>query len=477
LLAHGQTAKTLPAPTLRLRSPAIPRSILHWQSAMFSLDDTPRKPTAIPAKLFEMARGALLSRWMGDLGALTALQASQFLLPLLLTPYLTRVLGPLSWGQLTMAQGTAFLVASVVDYGFGYHLIRESARNAAHPARLAVIWAGAIAAKLMLLAIALPVFALAAALVPSLHEIFPLLALTVPVQLLASFHPMWLLQGVRDLKFVVAANVVSKICALTAVFIFVRGPEGTLLTAALLLAADLAAFAAGLWRASRWVPIFALDRRAGIEALAQARHLFVYKIAGAVFVQGNVLWLGLLASPREVAFYAGAEKIIRAAFAMFNPAINLLYIKLSGLANHDPVRMRRLCGLQATMLTAAAAALGLALFFGAEPAVVLLLGHEMAPATDVLRVLAALPVATALNFAFGNNWLLPTGRDRLFTRICIAGAAAHLLLVAILVPRFHQTGMAATLLTTESLIAITLTSLFISDRRAPRPCAQPEARP
>lgn len=70
------------------------------------------------ARLSQVFRG----RTAQNLLALYGVQFANYLLPLITLPYLTRVLGPESWGSLVVVQSFAQYLSLLVEYGFNLQL-------------------------------------------------------------------------------------------------------------------------------------------------------------------------------------------------------------------------------------------------------------------------------------------------------------------------------------------------------------------
>ena len=115
----------------------------------------------------------------------------------------------------------------------------------------------------------------------------------------------------------------------------------------------------------------------------------------------NVLLLGLLAPLVMVAFYAGAEKIARAAVQGTGPITQVFFPRISHLMVHDRPGAARAARTSVWLMLGVGLSAGSLLFFGAPLLVKLLLGAGFEGAVPVLRILALLPPLIALSTAFG----------------------------------------------------------------------------
>jgi polysaccharide transporter, PST family len=99
------------------------------------------------------------NRLHGNIAALSVLQLLNYALPVVVVPYLGRVLGPAHYGLLIFSQATVNYANSVTDYGFNYSATRLVARHRGERDQLSRIFWSATSAKALLLFLSLAVMA------------------------------------------------------------------------------------------------------------------------------------------------------------------------------------------------------------------------------------------------------------------------------------------------------------------------------
>ena len=404
-----------------------------------------------------------------NIAALFSVQIASYAIPLLLVPYLARVLGPSGWGRVAFAQSFGAYLALVIEFGFGLSGVREVARNRGDPERLGQLIAGVNGAKLVLgMACGCVVLALA----PHL-QIFrsePRLAwAAVALALSQSSSMVWYFQGLERLKFVAALDFISRLIAALLIVLLVRmpGQEWRVLSLQALGALAASTVAAGL--AWREVP-FVLPRWRDVSAaLRLGASMFLFRSAVSLYTVGNALILGLFVSPRIVGYYAGAEKISKALLSLVQPVGGALYPRLSHLVREAPQRAARLARISFAVMGGGGAVISLCACLGAPLLIRLILGSGYEPAVPILRILAALPILIALSNVLGIQWMLPLGLDRAFNFIIVAAGGVNLLLGLILAPRFAGLGMAASVVMAEVLVTVGIFAYLLL--RGPNPFA------
>ncbi|WP_461786004.1 oligosaccharide flippase family protein, partial [Prosthecobacter sp.] len=102
------------------------------------------------SKIIQLLRQKLVQNAL----ALYGVTIANALLPLVLIPYLARVLRPDAWGMVLFAQTAAIWLGLLVEYGFAYSATREVARHMEQLEKLRQIVAEVMGGKILLCGIA-----------------------------------------------------------------------------------------------------------------------------------------------------------------------------------------------------------------------------------------------------------------------------------------------------------------------------------
>jgi len=407
----------------------------------------------IRAKLRE---GSLDRRLARNVASLYGVQFTNYLLPLITIPYLTRVLGPATWGLVAFAQAFGALAAVGIGYGFDLSATREVAKKRDSKTELANLLAGVMGAKLLLASGAVALAFLIGHWVPLFREHPVFLWAAVFWAVAQSFSLLWYYQGVERMRLIAVLDVMGRIAATAGIFIIIRHPSDGwkvlgLQGAGVLLSAAVAT--AFVYREVPFrLPTWPLVR----NSLRMGWSMFVNCGAVSLYGVGNSFLLGLFVSPQAVGFYAGAEKIAHALMGLLGPVHQGLYPRLSRLVQHDRPAANRLAKLSLLVMSSMGAVLSLAAFLGAPWAVQILLGKSFAASVPVLRIMAPLPLLDAAATTLGILWMLPLGLDRQFNKVVLAAGALNLALAVLLAPRFAQLGMAGAVVATEVFVVLAL---------------------
>ncbi len=379
-----------------------------------------------------------------------------YLLPLVLVPYLAHVLGAAGWGLVAFAQAFGSYVMQVVDYGFNLSATREVARHRDAPDRLAGLLSEVLAAKGMLAAASITLALIVAAWIPAFRAQPAYVGGSLLLAIAQGFQMAWYFQGLERMRLVAALNLMGRALGAGSILLLVRGPGDGWKVLPLQGATYLLATVVALSVAYREVPFQWPSVVRGWKALRTGWSLFVNQGAVKLYATANTLILGLFAPAQFVGYYAGAEKISQALLdLLLSPVSWAVFPRLSHLAHQARSQAIRLARIFVLVTGASGIALGIFLLAAAPIVVPVLLGPEFGPAVPVLRILALLPPVVATGWALA-NWTLALGMDRAFTVITVSGGLVNVTLAIILAPSYAHVGMALAVVVAETFAATTL---------------------
>jgi polysaccharide transporter, PST family len=387
-----------------------------------------------------------------NLASLYGVHIASYVIPLFTLPYLARVLKPVEWGSLAFAEAYSLYMTLLIEYGFGLSATREVARVRDDRRARARQLSGVIGAQLLLAAAAV---LLTAALAP-VFPIFATHAKLVPAALLLALgragSPMWYFQGIERMKLMASLNIAANAGAAAGIFALVKSPGDGWISLVLRGAAALLATAVGFAVAYRDTPFLWPSFGRSKEALRQGGSLFLLKSSVTLYTTANVLILGVLAAPTVVAWYAGAEKITKAAVGGIGPMAQAFYPRINHLFASDKARAAQTLRISAWFMLGIGIAAGLTLFVGAPVLVRLLLGPGFERSIPALRILALLPPMMSASNLLGIQWMLPLRMDREFNVIILLAGVLNVVLALILARRYGSIGMAISVACAETLV-------------------------
>jgi len=389
-----------------------------------------------------------------------------YLVPLLMIPYLARVLGAKGWGIVAFALSFAGFVSLVTEYGFYISGQREAARCRHDGPALSRLFVEVLCAKLLVAPVVIAASVMVSRFVPILDDDPRLLAGALFLAAIQGLSVGWFFRGIQRIRLAAGMEAAAKGAGVVLVVLFVDSPSDSWKYFYALGASQLVVLLYGFWLVASEIGLYFPRMADGLKALHRGRSIFLVHAAGSVFTTSNAFILGLLAPPQAVGYFAGAERIVRFLANAMDPVRHALFPRMSYLVQGNREEARRQVMLVLVVTGVISALLGCALYFTAPFLVPLILGQHFVPAIICVQALAILIPVLTFNSGLGFLWLLPRGFDGASASILLLALATNIVLASQSVPIWQELGMAASVVISESLIVLGFFIYFLRDKNA-----------
>ena len=387
---------------------------------------------------------------------LYALQGMNYLIPIVLLPYLVRVLGVGQYGLVAFSQAIAQYFIIATDYGFNFSATRQIALHRHDAVEVSRVFYGVMAIKMALVAIGAAFMVCAIASIPRLRADGAIYMAAYVAVVGSALFPVWLFQGMEQMQFISIITGASKLIAAGSIFLLVHGPQdafrATLLQSAGFLIAGLIGFVISI---KYFAPRLQVPhRRDLIQMLTEGRHLFFSTASITLNTNTNTFLVGVIAGNVQAGYFSLADKLIRAVTGLIFPFLQAGYPHIVRLIKES--REKAMQFFRRTLLggVSCGVVVGLGLFLFAKPIVHLALGRDAAGVVPVLRVVSLFPMLAVVTASMGMLIYIPFGLEKLYSRLLLAVGIANVILCFALIPFFGAVGAAAGMIVMESLLLI-----------------------
>jgi len=349
----------------------------------------------------------------------------RYLSLIILIPYYSRVLGPVSYGQVLAAMSLMSIVWLIVNFGLSPIGARELAVSTEKD-QINKVFTRQTIGRTMLLPAGILIGVGGTYLSPILSGA-PLLGfIAIIIGLLKAYNLGWFFQGLRQFRRSMTVEALAYPLNVLFVLLFVRTPDDGLY-ALLSLAASTAiciTLAYGLaFRCARFCKQTIINIYSEIK---EASTFFLQAVNTTIMVAGSTYLLSLLSTPEQVGYFGAAERIISVAIAFLGPAAQILMPSIAHCAVHAPEKVAFLIkkSLAFEMGYGVCGMIGCVLF--APIVLPLFLGQDFIPSVLIFQILACLLPFAAFTHAFGNYILIPLKKEKWLLLAVVIGNAINL---------------------------------------------------
>ena len=398
--------------------------------------------------------------------SLSILQIANYLFPLIVLPYVVRILGPAKYGLINFAAAFIAYFSLMCDYGFSLSGTKEISIIRDDKEKLSRTFSTIITIKLLLSVVSFLLFILIVYFIPFFKNNWEVYVLSYGFVIGGVLFPGWFYQGIERMKYITIIQVFVRSIATVLIFMLVKEENDYLLLVLLNSSAQILIGVAGLIVAGIKFKIkFRLPSFEEIKIqLKSGWNIFQSMIAINVYTTSNTFILGLFASETIVGYYAAADKIRMAFQGVQSVLAQTVFPHVNSLVKESYEKfilfIKRFLKLEVTI----GFSVSLLLFIFSPQLVELLLGEKFVTSGELLRIISALPLLISLSNIFGIQIMLPLGYDRAFNRIISSAALLHILLLIVIVPAYFAIGTSIAVVITESVVTL-LTFLFVMRKK------------
>ena len=398
--------------------------------------------------------------------SLSILQIANYLFPLIVLPYVVRILGPAKYGLINFAAAFIAYFSLMCDYGFSLSGTKEISIIRDDKEKLSRTFSTIITIKLLLSVVSFLLFILIVYFIPFFKNNWEVYVLSYGFVIGGVLFPGWFYQGIERMKYITIIQVFVRSIATVLIFMLVNEENDYLLLVLLNSSAQILIGVAGLIVAGIKFKIkFRLPSFEEIKSqLKSGWNIFQSMIAINVYTTSNTFILGLFASETIVGYYAAADKIRMAFQGVQSVLAQTVFPHVNSLAKESYEKFILFIKIFLKLEVTIGFLVSLLLFIFPPQLVKLLLGEKFVTSGELLRIISVLPVLISLSNIFGIQIMLPLGYDRAFNRIISSAALLHILLLIVIVPAYFAIGTSIAVVITESVVTL-LTFLFVMRKK------------
>ena len=396
-----------------------------------------------------------------NFSALAVLQAMRYLIPFIVLPYVTPIIGVTHFGEIAVAYAIALIFQTVVNFSFDFIGARDVARNREDMGKVSEIVSTILCARIVLYVIAFVLLGGIVLAVPKFREIWLLILISVVTAFFSMHVSEWFFQGIEKMEHITIVNVISRVVYIVLIFTFIKEREDYLLYPIFnLLGFVMASMYSIVMMTRRYkcrlhIPPFSKI----LDSFKIGKDLFVNQVCMSLCINLPNSLLGTISGSAAAGLYDAAGKLHNAGKHSID-VLNRTFFPFLSRQMDKHTGYRRINFFFSLLLA-------VLLFFLAPLLIRLLYSDEFLPAIPLLRILAVSVFFTGISSAYGVNYLLLIGREKFLRNITLTVTLLGVVLFVVLTYLYSTVGAAVAVVILNAAFAL---SYFTAARR----CTVPE---
>lgn len=386
-------------------------------------------------------------------------QMLTILLPLVTTPYLSRVLGAENIGiyGYTISIVTYFILFGTL--GVSMYGQREIAyKQSDKAARSKAFWE-IIILRTITLSISILLFYLIYGRTGEYAVYYRILI----IQLVANlFDISWLFQGIEKFDKTVVRNLIVKLLSLVLIFVVIKTPEDLWKYFAIYVGAEL------LGNMTLWLYLPKYLEKINVKTLEIKKHikpviaLFVPQIAIQIYTVLDKTMIGKITGDMvEVGYYEQAQKIVKATLTVTTALQTVMNSRIANAyATKNEKEVKECLEKSFNFIWLITVPMVFGLIAVATKFVPWYYGEGFEGVTNILIVTAPILIAMGISGVTGTQYLVQIGKQKEFTISVICGAITNVIFNIILIHFFNGVGAAMASVIAEIVIVLVQLKYF-----------------
>lgn len=349
----------------------------------------------------------------GNFMWLSAMQVASYAFPLIITPYLARVIGVEGFGKIAFAAAIMVWIQTIADWGFNQTATRDVAQNRDNPDKVSEIFSNVLWARIILMFLSLGILLILIAIIPKFREEYDIILVTflmIPGHIL---FPAWFFQAMEKMKYTTILNVLIKLLFTLLVFSFIRQPEDYILQPLLnAIGFCISGIIAMYLIIHKWgIKLKFPKFRSIIQTLQKSTDMFISNLAPNLYNSFSIMLLGIFGGGVASGIYDGGNKFINICQQLLNTVERAFFPFLSRRIDKHSLFCK--INLSISLLIA------LVLWIGAPLIIKIFLTPEFADSVYVIRISTISLIFWTVSSIYGRNYLLILHKESLLRKITL----------------------------------------------------------
>lgn len=361
----------------------------------------------------------------GNIAALAILQLATYITPLLIVPYLTRVLGPGGYGTVAICLSIIQMSLILTDFGFNLSSTEYIARNCQSKDKINKHIGAVFQIKILLifLCVIFLYFLVNDQLQQFKIEFFFYSCIAIIGQ---TFQSLWFFQGVEKMKRITLFLTISKFSYVILTFVIVKKPEqGRFVILAYALSQVIGALLSQYYMRKEGYKYTPANLSSMLGVLRTSALFFWSRLAVSTYTTASTLVVGA-AGHVQAGYYAASEQLYKAGQNITTPVSQALYPYMTRAKNWA-LFFKMMSILTVVMITASLTAIWLSQWL-----IALIFGPEYIVSQNVFIVFMLALIVTFVSTNFGYPVFSALGKVKVANYTVILGALTHVVILGVL---------------------------------------------
>ena len=378
------------------------------------------------------------------------LTMSNFLFPLITYGYVSRVLTPVGVGKVSFVYSIIQYFSYIATLGIPAYGLREAAKVRDDREKLSKLVQELMIINVISTLVSLLLLFFSVLLVQKLYDYRILFLIMSSYIVLNTIGLEWLYNALEEYSYITIRSLIFKIIYIPLVFLLIKGESDYIYYGFMTIFVTSANYICNFINVKKYINFKRISRYELKKHIKPILILFSASIIISVYANFDIIMIGVINGEYSVGLYNTALKIKSIVLSLSTAVTTVFIPRISNYLSKKDIE-----GVQKLILSSFKTSMILALpiviyvFMFSENVILFISGNEYLGAVSTLKVLMLCVLFLIMTNLFGNQLLIPLGKEKRFTRSVLIGLFINLGLNLALIPKYNSFGAAIGTLVTE----------------------------
>lgn len=361
---------------------------------------------------------------------------SQLVFPLLILGYLSKVFG-------SKSMGTYYFIVNFVSYftlfsmsAISVYAVRSGSKIRDNISKISTFFYEILIINLILTMVLISIYLILIFNFSFFKDYQILYFIQLIVIVSSSILIDWFVIVYEDFKFILIRNVITQLITLSFIVFVLRERESLALYLLIVSLLNLLSNILTFLKCKKKLVNITLHQIDLTRHLKSLLMFFTGSIASSIYLNLDIVIIGILLNESSVAIYASGVKIYRMLLSIFIMIIGTLIPTINYSKSKDPKEFESLINktIEFTVIFLVPAIIGVIVF--SDQIVHVIFGDEFIMSVIVLRLLTPVLLLSIFNNLMANLIILPNNLDKVNLLAMLIASIVNTLINLVLIPRF-----------------------------------------
>lgn len=369
------------------------------------------------------------------------------LIPILLIPILIGRVGINNYGKYLFIYSIIFYILYITQYGFSLTAVRDISKHKNDNLKIQSIFNNVFNCKIIIFILCTFILSILMIFLKELRNEYILLLSMMFIIIGDILNPTWFFLGIEKMKFITLIDIFSKISFGLLAYIFIKDEDDYIYIGAYqaigYIVSGILSYKIAIKLYNIKFKIYPLKHT--LNELKKNFAAFFTLVLPLLYVNASTIIMGFYGYNKHITYFDTAYKISN-GFVNINQIItNALYPYVN--------RKKDVFFISSIFLIICGLLMSISSYLLSEYIIIKIFGNNLLYSAFLLKILCFSPLLLSIRSAFGINYLMVTGKDKLYMYIAIFSSLFAFFIGFFIIEKYKSLGAAIVVVLAQGIFA------------------------